>query len=465
MRSKKQTYNALLGTVFLLFIYLSSNGQIIINPTAPSEDDAIVKIESNGGGVLIPRMTTAERNLIAGVEGLMVYDIETASFWFYNGIEWSELKKKTDFDITQLVDADGDTKIETNSASDRINSDIAGSNKFSFRINANDNVMTHVTDASVFVGYEAGLAATTGNYNVFYGYRSGLNNTTGSRNIFFGKESGNMMMGGSDNVFLGNLAGLSITSGVGNIFLGQQAGRGNTGGSNNVFIGYNSGNTSSASGNVFIGANSGNGEIRSNRLEIKVNNNIVISGDFQNDELEFHYPMAFVPPTDNVGIQTNGNWISSDGDNEGIFIDTVGRVGFGTSGPLARSAEVGGDFRINGVASGNATFLTYSDKNITPTAFAKRTKFGSFRVNGGNGTKSNHYTSTDFVSVSKPSTGVYQFTFNASFTSTPILVAMAGGSAKVIIQSISSTGAVVETRDNNGNLVNADIMAHVIGEY
>jgi hypothetical protein len=43
-------------------------------------------------GVLIPRMTTAERVAIAApAKGLLVFDNTTSSFWYYNGTAWSQL--------------------------------------------------------------------------------------------------------------------------------------------------------------------------------------------------------------------------------------------------------------------------------------------------------------------------------------------------------------------------------------
>src|SRR5688572_12709974 len=43
-------------------------------------------------GVLVPRMTSAERTAIAApAKGLFVFDNTTSSFWYYNGAAWTQI--------------------------------------------------------------------------------------------------------------------------------------------------------------------------------------------------------------------------------------------------------------------------------------------------------------------------------------------------------------------------------------
>ncbi len=70
--------------------------------------NALFEVHSANGnkGVLIPRLTTAQRTSIAttGVdEGLVVYDTNTHSFWVWNGSQWTELSDK------QTLSLNGDT--------------------------------------------------------------------------------------------------------------------------------------------------------------------------------------------------------------------------------------------------------------------------------------------------------------------------------------------------------------------
>lgn len=52
--------------------------------TATPNPNAVLEMQSTSQGVLVPRMTTAQRNAIAApTEGLMVYDIDVNCFFFY----------------------------------------------------------------------------------------------------------------------------------------------------------------------------------------------------------------------------------------------------------------------------------------------------------------------------------------------------------------------------------------------
>lgn len=74
----------------MLCIHLcSSQGIRISEDQLPPDESAILDIQSTDKGVLIPR--TQHENIINPADGLLVYDIETHSFWFYNGTAWVEL--------------------------------------------------------------------------------------------------------------------------------------------------------------------------------------------------------------------------------------------------------------------------------------------------------------------------------------------------------------------------------------
>ena len=54
--------------------------------TATINSSALLDVSSNTKGVLVPRMTTLQRNAIASpVNGLLVYDINYSNFFYYNG--------------------------------------------------------------------------------------------------------------------------------------------------------------------------------------------------------------------------------------------------------------------------------------------------------------------------------------------------------------------------------------------
>lgn len=71
--------------VVLIFLILPLSAQ-------QNSQSAIVDIESTDQGLLIPRMTTVQReNISTPDNSLLVFDEDHASFWFYDKTKWEEL--------------------------------------------------------------------------------------------------------------------------------------------------------------------------------------------------------------------------------------------------------------------------------------------------------------------------------------------------------------------------------------
>jgi hypothetical protein len=86
-----------------------------IGTTSP-HPSAVLEIAGTDGGILIPRMTAAERNGIAEpATGLMVYVTDPAGFWFFNGSSWTAVAASSGGgggSTSSIADADGNTKID-----------------------------------------------------------------------------------------------------------------------------------------------------------------------------------------------------------------------------------------------------------------------------------------------------------------------------------------------------------------
>ncbi len=86
-------------TVFLLAfsfpLMLFAQSVAINTDGSPPDNNAILDIKSNSKGLLMPRLTTAQRTgIISPVPGLTVFDSETFSYWVYRGElngGWSEI--------------------------------------------------------------------------------------------------------------------------------------------------------------------------------------------------------------------------------------------------------------------------------------------------------------------------------------------------------------------------------------
>ncbi|MEZ5083999.1 MAG: hypothetical protein R2750_11205 [Bacteroidales bacterium] len=143
--------------IFTLLISLLSLGtfaQVSINTDGADPDaSAILDVKSTEQGLLIPRMTTAQRTAITSpATGLLVFDTDSESFWFKETAGWIELR---DGNIHSLADADNDTKIQVEKTPDDdiIRFDMGGTEFFRM---ANGRLEVANTGYSIFIGEDAG---------------------------------------------------------------------------------------------------------------------------------------------------------------------------------------------------------------------------------------------------------------------------------------------------------------------
>ena len=83
-----KTLLCLLITLLSYFIISAQNVGI---GTASPSNSAMLDITSSDKGLLIPRMTAAQRLLITPVNGLMVYDLDSSSIFIYQQSQWKRI--------------------------------------------------------------------------------------------------------------------------------------------------------------------------------------------------------------------------------------------------------------------------------------------------------------------------------------------------------------------------------------
>ncbi len=82
----------LTALIFVIAISTSVNSQVGIGTSSP-DASAALDITSSDKGLLMPRMTTAQRTAIASpASSLMVFDTDTNSYWSYIEGAWVENK-------------------------------------------------------------------------------------------------------------------------------------------------------------------------------------------------------------------------------------------------------------------------------------------------------------------------------------------------------------------------------------
>jgi len=80
----------LLLSLFIIFCSVFSYSQNVGIGTNTPHASAALEIKDTSKGILIPRMTMAQRNTIQNpTEGLMVYQTDsTKGFWYWDGSGW-----------------------------------------------------------------------------------------------------------------------------------------------------------------------------------------------------------------------------------------------------------------------------------------------------------------------------------------------------------------------------------------
>ncbi|PHN02898.1 tail fiber domain-containing protein [Flavilitoribacter nigricans] len=260
----------------------AQNGNVGIGTPTP-DPSAVLELRSSDKGILIPRMTSAQRAAIAApATGLLVFDTNTAGFWFYNGSEWTDLSSPGTGTSTSIADTDGNTKIQVEETSNDnvIRFDINGVERMWLQENAagftplqfgnrrhtligqgagvNMNVMPSIPDpldGNTFLGFWAGHENTTGTMNTGIGVDALKSNINGWMNTAIGHHALSLNQS-NDNTAVGHLA-LSF-NGVGkeNTATGSNALVNNRNGDGNTATGFSAlKSNSSGYDNTAIGAN------------------------------------------------------------------------------------------------------------------------------------------------------------------------------------------------------------------
>ena len=361
--------------LFLLLInhFLVSSAQqgVAINSdgTLPNSS-AMLDIKSTSRGILVPRMTSAQRAaIITPARGLMVYDNTTNSFWFYNGTSWQEMNPaagSTTWTVNnthQYNSNAGNVGIGISNPTQKLH--VAGNILTTGRIDA-DGVVEANGLSSLGAFYVSGNSLFQGSVSGSTAQFSGI--VTSNTGLNIRDDNGYVRFRSADNTLLGQM---SLN---GNDLLISTNGPNTEGrvivytGSSNRLVVLNNGmtgiGTSTPISRLHINSGTANSVLR------------LQSSNFPT--LHFNRDESQV-----ASIQASDTWLnilSSGGQvrlNNQLYVDdAVNRVGIGTSSP-DQKLHVAGSVKIS-----SGQVLNNDDKNMLPIAY------GKFNSNGGkqNGT-------------------------------------------------------------------------------
>ena len=245
----------------LLLIGLLSQiaiAQVGIGTITPNSSAAL-DITSTDSGILIPRMSESQKNMISSpVTGLMIYQTDAIEgFWYYDGSIWKALDKTDSWDLTGNAGTNpGSNFIGTTDDTDLMfkrNSTISG------RIGQTNTALgTRALNNNTSGNFNTGIGALAidniadGNYNTAIGYGSMGGMTGGDENVGVGKFALNRNEGDSNTALGNSVLGFS-TTGEFNTAIGRRAMAANITGSYNVTVGADTDVSSSGSYSTAIG--------------------------------------------------------------------------------------------------------------------------------------------------------------------------------------------------------------------
>jgi hypothetical protein len=290
--------------LFLQCCLMVATAQVSVNTTGAAPNaSSMLDVSSTTKGILVPRMSSAQRAAIATpANGLLVYDNSLNQFYYYNGTAWLALPTSNAAGSGWLLGGNSGTNPATNfiGTTDaqplkfKIDNTPAGeiSSNSNTSLGINTNINSGGAQNTGVGGYSltnvTGLANTALGYSSLYSNVGGNNNTAVGANALTSNASGysNVALGHSalynngitnNNVAVGDSAGYwngygvtvhpiyGLTNGLRNTAVGSKALYKNIGGNDNTAIGNNAmdsviggnNNTAIGSNSMGLGANSG----------------------------------------------------------------------------------------------------------------------------------------------------------------------------------------------------------------
>lgn len=203
-------------------------GRVGIGATVPASS-SLLELRSTSRGLLIPRMTMAQRNAIASpAAGLLIYQTDGTRGVYYYDAGWKPVSTSTSYANRNLSNLTASTAV-------------------------NIDLLPGVSGAINF-GSSARRWRDIWFAGAVYYDGSHFIHNTGNDNAFVGKNAGNFSATGTSNTGIGTMALNGLTTGPRNTAVGYLSlGKNNTGNSNTAVGGASLANNTTGGYNVALG--------------------------------------------------------------------------------------------------------------------------------------------------------------------------------------------------------------------
>jgi hypothetical protein len=186
--------------ITLILFYFFSNAQSVAinNDGSIANSSSILDVKSTTKGILIPRMSKAEKNSIATPSnGLLIYQNvpDSIGFHYYNGSNWVWLQNSN-----EGWGVNGNTITGANFLGSSNNIPL------SFKVNNLLSGKIDSTNQNTSFGFQALLNTSNNKYNTAVGFDAGKGLITGIGNVLFGNKALATSTNSSENVAIGDSA-------------------------------------------------------------------------------------------------------------------------------------------------------------------------------------------------------------------------------------------------------------------
>ncbi len=321
----------IISILLLVLSFETSQAQVGIGTTTPAPSSEL-DVNSTTKGVLIPRMTLAQRNAISlPITSLLIYQVDfRKGFYYFDGIDWVLLTDSSYNKIDNLADGKSDNDGTDNGSSvflgegsgqsdDSSNNQNVGVGKGSLYSNVNGYFNTSI-------GYESLNANDNGSFNSAFGHHSLYHNISGVGNTSIGDGAMTENTVGGSNVAIGSSSLFSNTEGTINTAIGYKSmydnidGYGNTATGGYALKSNISGKENIAIGNYSLNSNiAGNKAVAIGYSAMKYSNNDTLEFANCNTAVGYESLKGSTTASDNdgndntaVGYKTLHNNISGD---------------------------------------------------------------------------------------------------------------------------------------------------------
>jgi hypothetical protein len=379
---------------------------------------AQLDVSATDKGMLVPRMTSAQRTAIASpATGLLVFDTNSNTFWFYNGTAWSNLSSSSGI-ASSIADADNDTKVQVEEIpnEDIIRFDLGGTESMVLQKNSSGSQRLELPNAlsNTFIGQDAGNA-TSGNQNTAIGYNALFSSTTGHSNTVLGYKALFNNLSGFSNTALGGEALYLNTTGYANTGTGNFAlyynitGHLNTANGHAALYSNTTGNKNTAQGSYALHLNTTGNFNTANGNEALYSNTTGNSNNAIGNQALYSNTTGLANTANGYAalyFNTTGSANTADG-HTALYSNTIGNFNTANGNQALYSNTIGDE---NTAIGRDALFSNTS--GFYNTAIGAKTLYAN--TSGGSNTAIGRYALSSNTSSSNTACGAYALSDNTT---------------------------------------------------